>query len=83
MTILMNFPLISRRLYIALAGSARDFFHEGERRRKASRSIGISSPQKEDSNLQSEEDQMDSAQEKGSAGTSAAPPMGGATSPVL
>ncbi len=60
-------------------GKRSQNFQEVERSNTASRSISVGSLLQEDNTSQSEEDQMDSAEEKGSRGTSAAPPMGAAT----
>ncbi len=57
-----EFPANFAEVVDSIDGKRSRIFHEGERRRKASRSIGVGSPQQEDNNSQSEEDQMDSAQ---------------------
>ncbi len=74
-----DFPAYPAEGADRVGGKRSQFFSGGERNRKASRSIGVGNPLQEDNNSQSEEDQMDSAEETGSRGTSAAPPMGAAT----
>jgi hypothetical protein len=55
-----EFPAYSAEAVDSVGGKrSQNSFQEGERRRKASRWIGVGSPLQEDNNSQREEDQMD------------------------